>query len=319
MKFKIRFADQIVGFFVVLAIVLLIVVVFLLGNRHRWFAHDAQYKTVFASASGLSVNMPLQYKGFTIGNVKSLKLNDQDDVEVFFSVYENYADRVRRGSVVELVVSPIGLGSSFVFYAGLAREVLEPGSLVPRLDSREGKEMVALGLAWVPGKDDGIANVIAQVNTVLSDIDIVLKAFDGQGDSPVARTLNSLDDAVASVAAIAKKLDGTLQPVLANLNTITSDLSVVSSELANPDGTLLKSIDTALTGIAGTIASLEKTAAFIPQQLPQVAALIAELRQTLQTAEDVLIAVKNNPLLKNGVPERAEVRSSGTSPRDIAF
>jgi phospholipid/cholesterol/gamma-HCH transport system substrate-binding protein len=173
----------------------------------------------------------------------------------------------------------------------------------------------------VPGKDDGIANVLGQVSTVLSDVDIVLRqvqdAFAGRGDSPVARSLNGIDDVIASVSAIAGNLDSTLQPVLANLDKITSDFSVVSSELSN--GTLVQSIDTALAGIAGTITNLEKTTAFIPQQLPQVAALIVELRQTLQTAEEVLIAVRNNPLLKNGVPERAEVQSSGTNPRDITF
>ncbi|GMO49854.1 MAG: hypothetical protein Pg6C_12920 [Treponemataceae bacterium] len=321
MKFKIRFADQIVGFCVTLAIVLLLIVVFLLGSKHRWFAHDLLYKTVFTSASGLSVNMPLLYKGFTIGNVKSLQLNEQDDVEVIFSVREDYVNRVRKGSVVELSVSPIGLGSSFVFYSGLAGEVLEAGALVPRIDSREGKELVAQGLAWAPGKDDSITNVIAQVNAVLSDVDIVLKqlqdAFAGRGDSPVACSLNGIADTITSISVIAGNLDGALQPVLANLNKITSDFSVVSSELSN--GTLAQSIDTALAGIAGTITNLEKTTAFIPQQLPQVAALIVELRQTLQTAEEVLVAVRNNPLLKNGVPERAEVQSSGTNPRDIAF
>jgi phospholipid/cholesterol/gamma-HCH transport system substrate-binding protein len=333
MKFKIRFADQIVGFFVMLAIVLLIIVVFLLGSRHRWFANDSLYKTVFSSASGLSVNMPLLYKGFTIGNIKSLQLNEQDDVEVIFSVHENYANRVRKGSVVELVVSPIGLGASFVFYSGIAREVLEPGSFVPRIDSLEGKDLIAQGLAWAPGKDDSISNVLSQVNTVLADVDIVLKqvqdAFAGRGDSPVAHSLNNIDGAIANISEITNSLDGTLQPVLANLNKITADFSAVSSELANPDGfvmkelspdgTLAQSLDTALAGIAGTITNLEKTTAFIPQQLPQVAALIAELRRTLQTAEEVLIAVRNNPLLKNGVPERAEVQSSGTNPRDIAF
>jgi phospholipid/cholesterol/gamma-HCH transport system substrate-binding protein len=37
------------------------------------------------------------------------------------------------------------------------------------------------------------------------------------------------------------------------------------------------------------------------------------------TAEDVMVALTNNPLLKNGIPERVETRTGGTSPRDISF
>jgi len=333
MKFKIRFADQIVGFFVTLAVVLIVVVVFLLGSKHRWFAKDVLYKTHFSSASGLSVNMPLLYKGFTIGNVKSVGLNERDDVEVIFSVYENYANRVRQGSLVELVVSPIGLGSQFVFYSGLGFNVLEQDTEIPRVDSKEGKDLVAAGLAWVPGKEDSISNVIAQVNTVLSDVDIVLRqvqdAFAGQGDSPVAHTLSELENTMTNVASVSKNLDATIQPVLNNLTKIAADLSAVTATLSSPDGFIMsalssdgmltENIDTALAGIAGIITNLEKTTAFIPQQLPQVAALIVELRTTLQTVEGVLVAVRNNPLLKNGVPEHVETQSNGTNPRDIAF
>jgi phospholipid/cholesterol/gamma-HCH transport system substrate-binding protein len=333
MKFKIRFADQIVGFFVVLALVMLIIVVFLLGNTHRWFANDILYKTYFNSASGLSVNMPLQYKGFTIGNVKSIALNERDDVEVIFSIYENYADRVRLGSIVELTVSPIGLGSQFIFYPGLGSGLLEEGELIPRFDSREGRELVTLGLVLIPGKEDSISSIIAQVDTVLADIDIVLRQVQGalsaEADSPIGQALNGVNQAIADINNVTANLNRTITPILNNVDAITGDVKTITTELSSadgllmtllgPDGTLAVSIDTALISITGTMQNLEKVSAFIPQQLPQIAALIVELRQTLQTAEDVLVAVRNSPLLKNGVPSHIETQSNGTNPRDIAF
>jgi phospholipid/cholesterol/gamma-HCH transport system substrate-binding protein len=44
-----------------------------------------------------------------------------------------------------------------------------------------------------------------------------------------------------------------------------------------------------------------------------------DLRVTMKSAEDVLTALTNNPLLKGGVPERAESLNSGTNPRGIQF
>jgi phospholipid/cholesterol/gamma-HCH transport system substrate-binding protein len=39
----------------------------------------------------------------------------------------------------------------------------------------------------------------------------------------------------------------------------------------------------------------------------------------MQDVDDLLVALANNPLLKNGVPERLETQTGGTSPRDIRF
>jgi phospholipid/cholesterol/gamma-HCH transport system substrate-binding protein len=53
--------------------------------------------------------------------------------------------------------------------------------------------------------------------------------------------------------------------------------------------------------------------------MPQVMGLITEVRETLVTVEDVLTGFRNNPLLKNGIPEKVNGGTGGTSPRDIAF
>ena len=43
MKFKIRYADQIVGFFSIFALLVLIVLVFALGARQNWFVRKNIY------------------------------------------------------------------------------------------------------------------------------------------------------------------------------------------------------------------------------------------------------------------------------------
>jgi phospholipid/cholesterol/gamma-HCH transport system substrate-binding protein len=139
MKFKIRFADQIVGFLIIAALISLIFVVFMLGTQQRWFAKDFFYKTYFDSAAGLGDNMVVQYKGFPIGNVRSVTLTNDDRVEVSFSIYDQYQNRVREGSLVELIVSPIGLGNQFIDSPGLGVDVQEEGALIPPVTSPQGR------------------------------------------------------------------------------------------------------------------------------------------------------------------------------------
>ncbi|MDR3138500.1 MAG: MlaD family protein [Treponema sp.] len=339
MKFRIRFADQIVGALILFALASLVFIILTLGRTQRWFAKDFVFKAYFESATGLSNNMPVQYKGFTIGNVKSFGLNDADEVEVFFSIYEQYVSRARQGSLVELVVSPLaGLGNQFLFYPGQGAEALADGGVIPGVDSPEGRNLIRQGLARVPPKDDSITRLISQVEGVLaylnSDLlgqaDQVLRDLDGilvqVKDAFAGNAETSLGRSVGKIDSL---LNDSLDPLLADINQISSRLSLLTAELVKPGGTVMKVLDgegavyadleASLNAVSKTLKNLEKTSAFLPSQLPQVAALLAELRTTLKTAEEVLIALTNNPLLKKGIPRGADVQSDSSHFRDISF
>ena len=51
MKFRIRFADKIVGFFIIAALVALVFIIFMLGRSHRRFRRDYEYLAYFESAT----------------------------------------------------------------------------------------------------------------------------------------------------------------------------------------------------------------------------------------------------------------------------
>ncbi|MDR2758923.1 MAG: MlaD family protein [Spirochaetaceae bacterium] len=335
MKFKIRFADQIVGFLVIVALVILVFVIIMLGSRQRWFAKDYFFKTYLDSASGLGDNMVVQYKGFPIGNVKSFVLTDEDKVEVTFSIYDKYVSRVRQGSLVELMVSPIGLGNQFLFYSGLGEELLEEGSLVPVVHSPQAENLIKMGLARVPTRDDSITQLLAQidqvltqfntdllpaVNVILRDLDEVLvevnEAVAGTDKTSLGRTLGGIDELV----------NVSLDPILRDIKNISGDLEILAAQLIEPEGLIFTVLDTegsvytnlesSLQSISGTLRNLEKATAVLPSQVPGI---VSELRDVLKSAEDVLTALLNNPLLKKGVPSPVEVQTNGTNPRDISF
>src|SRR5574344_972688 len=115
MKFKIRHADKIVGFFSIVALAALIVIIFSIGSKQNWFTKKYHFRTQFETASNISAEMALQYKGFTIGKVSNVTLRD-DVVWADWYILDEYYNYAKYGSVVELVVSPIGLGTQFVFH-----------------------------------------------------------------------------------------------------------------------------------------------------------------------------------------------------------
>ncbi len=334
MKFKIKYADQIVGSCVLLALLFLVAVIFMLGSKQRWFSKDYEFSTRFETATGINVGMPLLYKGFTIGKIKSLKLNEKNEVDVEFSVYDTYYDRAKEGSLVELIVSPIGLGNQFLFHPGNGTKRIPGKSFIPRADTPEGRALIDARLVTIPKRDDTVSNLIAQINPLLSNLNGTLEevngALRGTGKGPLSQTLNN-------VSGITGELDGNLPGILAdiknvtnNVNEITANLKTLSASindnpngpvpaLIDPDGSMFKNLESTFASLAGTLDNVEGSSALLKSEMPKIGRLIEDLRVAIVNAQDVLESLKNNPLLKNGVPERVQRDSSGTNSRNIDF
>jgi len=333
MKFSIRFADQIVGALVILALAILVVVIFMLGKSQRWFVRDYQYTTYFSSAAGLSANMAVTYKGFTMGHVKKIMLTDDDKVEVIFSIFNEHNHRVRQGSLVELQASPIGLGNSFIFHPGKGYVTLPEGAVIPEVNSQEAKQLVAAGLTDRPETNDSINNIINNVNMMLDTINKSLAGLEGADEFTLGQIIISLNETVQSIST-------RIDPILSGLQTTVGDLSnqlgpimtnvqTLTDQMADPSGTVMSILDSEgpvfdniakiLESLSGIANSLEKTAEFIPAQLPQLSLLISDLQSVIVEIEKTVIALNNNPLLRGGVPEIKETGPGAATPRDLEF
>jgi phospholipid/cholesterol/gamma-HCH transport system substrate-binding protein len=318
MKFSIRYAEKIVGAFILIALVVIVVVIFMLGSGQRWFARDVQYRTYFNSASGLSANMAVQYKGFTIGHVKKFSLTDENIVETIFVIFEKHSHRVKEGSIVELVVNPIGLGNSFIFHPGRGAELLPENSVLPEYNSPLAKILIASGMVELPGtSSDAISEIFNKVEDVLSQANELLDTLNfsitgANKDDPVlAQIINSVNDTVFTVSVM-------LNPILGNIDFIADKLS-------DPSGTVMSILDSdniysdlssSLDSISGILDNIDKTSNLLPSQIP---GLLADLTEALRTAHDVMTALTNNPLLRRGIPERTETSPGGTNPRNLEF
>jgi phospholipid/cholesterol/gamma-HCH transport system substrate-binding protein len=141
--------------------------------------------------------------------------------------------------------------------------------------------------------------------------------------------VNTTEGVVAGVPGIVEELQGSLNGILGDVKPVIKNLEDLSATLADPDGAIALALDSegavytsledSLKSVSVTLRNLERTSDFIPTQLPQIAGLIMELREVLQTAESVLISLTNNPLLKKGIPPQVKTETSGTSSRDIRF
>jgi phospholipid/cholesterol/gamma-HCH transport system substrate-binding protein len=356
MKFSIRFADQIVGAFVILALIIVVFVVVMIGRSQRWFANDSQYRTYLPSANGLSLNMEIQYKGFSIGRVKNIKLTEErrertrerenerereregerERVEVTFTIFNEHNHRVVEGSLVEVSVSPIGLGSSFIFYPGKGTEHIPEDGFVPEIGSRAAQRLISRGIADKPDTGDNIGNIINQVNTLLETINLSLAGSRGADRLTLGRTLLNVEEITGNISTLTRSLDSEIsailtdiKPVIDGIPPILKNVEGLTDKISDPSGTVMSILDAEgpvyqditdlLDAITGIIQNLERISEFVPDQLPQVAVLISDLHPTLKAAEEVLVSLTNNPLLKGGVPKPKETGPGAATPRDLEF
>jgi len=341
MKLKILSTDQIVGLVIILALASLAFVIVMLGQAQRWFAKDMDFRTELSTAEGLSKNMAIQYKGFTIGNVTNFKLNKETEmVDVFLTIHEDYTGMVTEGSIVELQVGFISLlGSQFLFHPGKGKDPLK-GNLIPALDSDDAKELIRREMATITPSDDSIARILNQVNSLLGGVNLLLADLnadlgpDESHTTDIGKLIGGISTTVNDIPQILDStIDGVLNPVLAELRPLLNHVDDLLATLNEPGGIitmldsdgalnetigslpdLIGSLNDAIAPLPGLLENLDNTTASLPSQLPT---LLSQLRTVLRSVDDVLIGLANNPLLRGGVPERPVTQTTG--PRDIRF
>ncbi len=333
MKFKIRFADQIVGLFILLAILGLAGILILIGANQRWFAKNYFFTSQFKSAEALKVGMPIKLKGFEIGKVHRISLSQDNKVDIEFYIYDNYYDKVFPNSVLELSSNPLGLGGGLLFHPGKQKgQTIAEFSFIPSLDFKEGKRLVQEDLVELPKSEDVINSVLQNVDETLTSLKSLVVSLDeavkGESDGPVGMILKDLAVATARFNSLLLDVGG----IAANMEETTShfrDPTGLAKTLLDPKGSLATLLDDdnvlfdqivqAIEELNAIIEQLSSFSLFINSTQPQIVGILERGKETLDKSSDVLEAVKNNPLLRGGIPEKKEQQTTFQSFRDEDF
>jgi phospholipid/cholesterol/gamma-HCH transport system substrate-binding protein len=93
-----------------------------------------------------------------------------------------------------------------------------------------------------------------------------------------------------------------------SLKTILDD----DNKLYDKIQSLIGQVDDSLKNVKSITGSLNS-------EIPRISTILQEGKTTLEKAQDVLEGLKNNPVLKGGIPERKEQQPSIQGLRDEAF
>jgi phospholipid/cholesterol/gamma-HCH transport system substrate-binding protein len=211
MAFKFKHLEKIVGVFLTLVILIIVAVIILIGREQRWFEKHYQFTTKFLRGEGMSPGMQVAIKGIQIGEVKSVFLNEDNWIEVTFSVYEDYSERIRKDSVVKLKAPPL-LGSKVleIIPGGSDMPVLANGSYIWSVDTEEGARIMKEKEKME--RPDELTRIIQNVERLTYNL---------------STTEGSLEQALYKIYDFFEMLtaeDGNLNQTLASLESITKSI-----------------------------------------------------------------------------------------------
>ena len=201
-----------VGMFVGLLSVLVLVLLFMLGERQGLFSRKDKIHFVAESGSGLQPGMQVRLSGFRIGVADQVKLNEEAKVDVTLLIEQQYMKWVREDSIAILQQEGL-IGDHYIEIAG--------GTAKAKRLAEGGVLMFAPAL--------GIADIAQNLsNRTLPMIDSVQQTFDYMNDpkGDLRLMFTNVQHLTAELRETREKLDLLLlspppapynSPILANI------------------------------------------------------------------------------------------------------
>lgn len=312
MRFKFKYMDKIVGLFLFTSVFLMFIAIAFILLNQRIFVKKHYFISEFNEAGDL-VNKDIIFKGFTIGKIKSVILNEKNMVDTVFYIYDDYYHVFKEGSVLKKSTNPIS-GTKIIFVQNNHTNTLyKENSLVPSYDSAYAQYL--LQEKQIDKMTDPVTDIIESVQELLASINNDNNA----SDNSIARILVNTADVIEQL----KKELITFDTILNNFLSLSyqmRDSDGLVQRLVDPDGEyMFNSIQSSLISLSEMLEELNQFSSFVGTQKNQIEGLLIESKDTIKETRELVEAIKANPLIKGGVEEKKEQEVVKESVRDKDF
>ena len=295
MAFRIKHADKIVGVFLTFVILVIVALIIFIGRERRWFEEQFTFITKFRRGEGLSTGMQVTIKGIQVGAVKRVYLNEDNWIEVTFTVYKEYTPRIRKDSVVDLKSPLIGGKSLEIIPGAKVMPVLAKGSYIWSRDTYEGQ--LILQERSKEEQPDEITRIMNNVELLTYN----LSATDGN--------LNRTLDRIQYFFDTLSSKEGSLNKTLASLEEITSAISNKEGSIGKmlqDDNELYDSIIELMTKLNAVMNDFKTLSAGMSSLSPDIKAAIERSNITMDEAIGLMRTLQDNFFIKAFSPKPGE-------------
>ena len=253
------------------------------------FQKQNSYISVFDNVNNLNVSSPVLVNGYQVGLVNSIKMMENDSMDLAVEIRLDKGFKVKKGSKLEFNTDFLGGSSVNLLNNPYTSEYLSPG------DTIQGTRAVGLM--------DGVARVIPKTDSIMSRLDSMSVALLKLATSPtwvtsleaMSGTMQELETSSKSLKKVLAELEKGLPGIAENLTAITDDFQKVSHNLAELDvNKTFNSLDSTLHNLQSLSASLTRTDNSLGL-LTQDTQLHDSITSTINSATKLLEDIRENP------------------------
>jgi len=204
-----------VGLLIILALGLLGVGIFLIGEQSNLFTSKNRYVSYFRSVGGLNQGSPVQLNGVEVGTVKDIVLPtaaEATEIKVVIEVDERYAARIRQDSMARIKTLGL-LGDKYVELTTGSTDTapIPPGGVIPAAPPTNVDKLVASGEDVM----DNVVQISADLRDVLRRMDQgkgLLGELTTESDTG-ERVTDAIVETMETVRRVAKKVESGKGPI----------------------------------------------------------------------------------------------------------
>lgn len=264
-EFKIAILVMIAGFILIWGIN------FLRGTAI--FTSGKIYSGVFPSVEDINAGGPVNYKGFKVGNIKSISLY-KDEPGMFLVTFIITQDLpITEGTVAELYTVDLLGAKAIRILQGDSETILPSGSILQTAISSSLTEQVSVEIVPLKNKAE---NMIVRLDTLLRNLNDVFSEENKVGISSAIKDLyQTMDNLNSTSMALNRAMQdgGSIGTSLSNLENFTGALNSQSQNLAGA----IENIH----GMTGEIAEADLAGMLtrLDSSLLSISAILAQLEQ----------------------------------------
>lgn len=288
-----------VGIFFLVALIGLACVVVFVGLQQDLFVRTVRVSFVADSGKDIREGQSVEFRGFKIGKVKRVFLNDAGKVEVQLAVYQAYMKWIREGSKARLVKDMlIGDGILDIIPGATENpEVTEGGRVFFEREKGLGELVGDLKSEITPLIED-IKRVVKYVEDPKGDLRVILENIrsitryveDSEGD---------IKRAFRDFRRLANELPATRAQAIQILTDMSRELASVASEIRDMARLMREDVipdmGEAVFNVDRAVGRADETLRILNQDLPARLELLDRVLANLQAiTEDMR---KTSPLL----------------------
>lgn len=255
-----------------------------------WFSSDHAVRVPYdlitrSTVNGLGPQADVKYRGLDVGKVLSIKFDPQVPGQIIVRISVNQDTPITRTTYATLGFQGV-TGIAYVQLDDTAREEGAAQSS-PRLPTTA---RTPARIVMRPGFFEELEkrgdSLLTQTETLMASLNEMFQTINRDALMGAIRAVHKTAEDYSRVSASLQPAAARLPQAVENLNATLASTRRLTDEVANPNGTVMRTVDRVGENLQGAADSVQSTAGIVNQEtLPQLNGLARDARQTARSID----------------------------------